>query len=80
MIFLSIRLKEQQEELQIQRTQLIKENRKAQKKVDQYDKLLDDFVQVKCQYKAGLQFHDFNMIYIVCITFGRSIRGRIKGK
>jgi len=41
------RLKEQQEELQLKRTQLIKDNRKAQKKVDQYDKLLDDFVQVR---------------------------------
>ncbi|KAI8982129.1 Fms-interacting protein-domain-containing protein [Mycotypha africana] len=39
-------LKEQQEALQIQKTQLIKENRKAQMKIDQIDKLLDDFVQV----------------------------------
>lgn len=51
---LLVRLKEQQEELQLKRTQLIKENRKAQKKVDQYDKLLDDFVQVRIISLTGL--------------------------
>ncbi|KAI8994728.1 Fms-interacting protein-domain-containing protein [Pilobolus umbonatus] len=38
-------LKEQEESLQLERAELIKDNRKAQKKVDQFDKLLDDFVQ-----------------------------------
>jgi hypothetical protein len=42
-----ISLNEKQEELQAHRTQLIKENREAQKKVNYFDKLLDDFVQVK---------------------------------
>ncbi|OAD03031.1 hypothetical protein MUCCIDRAFT_156037 [Mucor lusitanicus CBS 277.49] len=48
-------LKEQQEELQLKRTQLIKENRKAQKKVDQYDKLLDDFVQSAAPLEEALE-------------------------
>ncbi|CEP12831.1 hypothetical protein [Parasitella parasitica] len=48
-------LKEQQEELQLQRTQLIKENRKAQKKVDQFDKLLDDFVQSAAPLEEALE-------------------------
>jgi hypothetical protein len=39
-------LKEQQEALQQKKAQLIKENIKAQRKVDQFDKLLDDFVEV----------------------------------
>ncbi|KAG0735686.1 hypothetical protein G6F57_006982 [Rhizopus arrhizus] len=38
-------LKEQQEALQQKKAQLIKENIKAQRKVDQFDKLLDDFVE-----------------------------------
>ncbi|KAG2203116.1 hypothetical protein INT47_004923, partial [Mucor saturninus] len=37
-------LKEQKEALEIERAKLIKENRKIQKKVDRFDKLLDDFV------------------------------------
>ncbi|KAI8646387.1 Fms-interacting protein-domain-containing protein [Parasitella parasitica] len=48
-------LKEQQEELQLQRTQLIKENRRAQKKVDQFDKLLDDFVQSATPLEEALK-------------------------
>ncbi|CAO3629081.1 unnamed protein product [Mucor fragilis] len=48
-------LKEQQEELQLKRTQLIKDNRKAQKKVDQYDKLLDDFVQSAAPLEEALE-------------------------
>ncbi|KAF7721496.1 hypothetical protein EC973_004545 [Apophysomyces ossiformis] len=39
------RLKEQQEKLQAERLLLIKENRKAQEKLDRFDKLLDDLVQ-----------------------------------
>ncbi|KAG1047174.1 hypothetical protein G6F43_010365 [Rhizopus delemar] len=38
-------LKEQQEALQQKKAQLIKENIKTQRKVDQFDKLLDDFVE-----------------------------------
>ncbi|GAA5802927.1 Fms-interacting protein-domain-containing protein [Helicostylum pulchrum] len=37
-------LKEQKEALEIERAKLIKENRKIRKKVDRFDKLLDDFV------------------------------------
>ncbi|GAA5815169.1 hypothetical protein MFLAVUS_008675 [Mucor flavus] len=37
-------LKEQKEALEIERAKLIKENRKIRKKVDLFDKLLDDFV------------------------------------
>ncbi|KAG0169707.1 hypothetical protein DFQ30_003300 [Apophysomyces sp. BC1015] len=39
------RLKDQQEKLQAERLLLIKENRKAQEKLDRFDKLLDDLVQ-----------------------------------
>lgn len=39
-------LREQQEKLQAERLALIRENRKAQEKLDRFDKLLDDFVQV----------------------------------
>ncbi|KAI8141776.1 Fms-interacting protein-domain-containing protein [Fennellomyces sp. T-0311] len=38
-------LKEQEEQLQAERLALIRENRKAQEKLDRFDKLLDDFVQ-----------------------------------
>ncbi|KAI8359119.1 Fms-interacting protein-domain-containing protein [Choanephora cucurbitarum] len=48
-------LKEQQEALQLKRAELIKENRKAQKKVDQFDKLLDDFVQSAVPLEEALE-------------------------
>lgn len=48
-------LKEQEESLQIQRAELIKDNRKAQKKVDQFDKLLDDFVQSAIPVEEALR-------------------------
>lgn len=40
-------LKEQKEALELERAQLIKETRKVQKKVNLFDKLLDDFVSVR---------------------------------
>lgn len=39
-------MKLEEEKLQAERKILIKENRKAQEKLDRFDKLLDDFVLV----------------------------------
>ncbi|KAI7900454.1 Fms-interacting protein-domain-containing protein [Cokeromyces recurvatus] len=48
-------LKEKEEVLKAKRTQLVKENRKAQKMVDQFDKLLDDFVQAAIPLEEALE-------------------------
>ncbi|KAI9487535.1 MAG: Fms-interacting protein-domain-containing protein [Benjaminiella poitrasii] len=48
-------LKEKEDVLKAKRTQLIKENRKAQKMVDQFDKLLDDFVQAAAPLEEALE-------------------------
>ncbi|KAI8390876.1 Fms-interacting protein-domain-containing protein [Radiomyces spectabilis] len=48
-------LKEQEEKLQAERQLLIKENRKAQEKLDRFDKLLDDFVQASLPVERALE-------------------------
>ncbi|CDS05653.1 hypothetical protein LRAMOSA08181 [Lichtheimia ramosa] len=48
-------LREQQEKLQAERLALIRENRKAQEKLDRFDKLLDDFVQAATPLEEALQ-------------------------
>ncbi|RCI04600.1 hypothetical protein CU098_008364 [Rhizopus stolonifer] len=48
-------LKEQQEALMLRKAELIKGNRKAQKKIDQFDKLLDDFVQAASPLEEALE-------------------------
>lgn len=48
-------LKEQKEALELERTQLIKETRKVQKKVNLFDKLLDDFVSSAAPVEEALQ-------------------------
>ncbi|KAI9272847.1 Fms-interacting protein-domain-containing protein [Phascolomyces articulosus] len=49
-----ISLKEQEEKLQAERLALIRENRKAQEKLDRFDKLLDDFVQASVPVENAL--------------------------
>ncbi|CAO3620476.1 unnamed protein product [Mucor hiemalis] len=48
-------LKEQKEALELERAQLIKETRKVQKKVNLFDKLLDDFVSSAAPVEEALQ-------------------------
>ncbi|KAI9318051.1 Fms-interacting protein-domain-containing protein [Dichotomocladium elegans] len=48
-------LKEEQEKLQAERALLIRENRKAQEKLDRFDKCLDDFVQAASPLEEALK-------------------------
>ncbi|KAI8085125.1 Fms-interacting protein-domain-containing protein [Halteromyces radiatus] len=51
-------LKEEEERLQQERQLLIKENRKAQEKLDRFDKLLDDFVLATVPLEESLHEDD----------------------
>ncbi|KAI7872556.1 Fms-interacting protein-domain-containing protein [Spinellus fusiger] len=53
-----LNLKEQQEKLQAERIKLIKENRKAQEKLDRFDKLYDDLVQASIPMELALVEQD----------------------